>query len=212
VAYVGAPLEFEIGGVVQIPVLRIDYQDLSAIKEIGGTVVFTSKRGIISLKKSNVSLNSNRVYCIGDQTSRYLKEAYLVDCIVPNIQTTEGLAKLLIGSETSLNVVASDQLDESFLGRLKSNGIKVDHIVAYKIGENKDVDYEPLNDTKKILVGSSRSFEILYSKVGKLLNGKELYAIGRPTEATMNRLGYIVTERFETPNIRSILNILITKR
>ncbi|MCL5873867.1 MAG: uroporphyrinogen-III synthase [Candidatus Thermoplasmatota archaeon] len=212
VAYVGAPLEFEIGGVIQIPVLRISYQDLSTVGSIDGTVVFTSKRGIISLKKSNVSLKCDRIYCIGTQTSHYLKDLYSMDCTVPTLQTTEGLAEMLIGSETSINLVASDLVDDAFLARLKSNGIGVRHIVSYRIEENREADYRPLHEADRILVGSSKSFEILHENEGKLLNGKELYAVGRPTEETMNRLGYGVTERFDTPNIRVILNKLSTKR
>lgn len=212
IAYVGAPLGFEMEGVVQIPVLRIDYQDLSKMNNIGGVVVFTSKRGIISLKKSNVSIRCDRAYCIGEQTSRYLKEIYSIDCIVPAVQTTEGLAELLIGSETSVNVVASDHIDRKFIERMESRGIDVKYIVSYKISENKAADYEPLRDSDKVLFGSSKSFEILYRNGASLLDGKEIYAIGKPTEETIMRHGYGVAESFETPNIRAILSKLITKR
>jgi uroporphyrinogen-III synthase len=212
VAYVGAPLEFETKGVVQIPVLEIVYQDLSGLKTIEGAVIFTSKRGILSLKKSNVDIDSNMIYCIGAQTSDYLANLYSLQCKVPKIQNSEGLAKLLIGSESVISLVASDQISKTFLDKMKANRIDVHHVVAYRAEENREADYQQLQDVNRILFGSSRSFEILYRNAERFLKGRELFAIGQPTEATMNSLGYSAKECFRTPDIRSILMSLTTKR
>lgn len=212
VAYVGAPLDKEPEGVVQIPVLRIVYRDLSDIKSVDGPIVFTSKRGITSLKMSNVSIKSSRIYCIGRQTSDYLEKLYSKDCEVPEIQDSSGLADLLVGSEGSVNIIGSDQVSKKLLVKLQESGVRVKQTIAYRIEENESVNYGPLRDVKEILVGSSRSFEILIKNAESLINSKELYAIGKPTEETMKRMGYIPTETFEIPDIKDILSKLATKR
>ena len=212
VAYVGAPLEKEIREVVQIPVLKIVYLDLTESKKIDGACVFTSKRGIVSLKMSNVSINSNRIYCIGERTATQLQKLYSLTCQVPRIQSTDGLAEILIPKEKSVTIISSDQISEKFLKKLKANDISVRHTVAYRIEENVDVDYHLLDGAKRILIGSSRSFEILNKNARGILKGKKLYAIGKPTEETMISLGFRPTERFDSPDIESVLALLITKR
>jgi uroporphyrinogen-III synthase len=52
---VGAPLENPPEGIIEIPVLKIEYLDISNIKKISDTLVLTSKRGVISLRMSNIS-------------------------------------------------------------------------------------------------------------------------------------------------------------
>ena len=212
VAYVGAPLEDEIRGVVQIPVLKIVYLDLTGLKKIDGACVFTSKRGIVSLKMSNVSIKSNRIYCIGEQTAAHLQTLYSLTCQVPKVQNSDCLAEMLISKEKSIRIISSDQISEKFLKKLRANDISVRHTVAYRIEENVDADYHLLEGAKRILIGSSRSFEILNKNAKGTLKGKKLYAIGKPTEETMISLGFSPTECFESPDIESVLALLITKR
>jgi uroporphyrinogen-III synthase len=212
IAYVGAPLDREVKGVEQLPVLKIVYQDLSGLSEIEGVLVFTSKRGIISLRMSNVSIRSNRIYCIGEQTAHYLKKIFSLDCKVPQEQNTEGLAALMIGTEKSVTIVGSDNISRKFIDKIKENGIKVKHIIAYKIEENTSVDYGILDRTGVLLVGSSKSFELLHRRLGEKLKGKSIYAIGKPTAKKIRFFGYEPKEVFDTPNIETIVTILATKR
>lgn len=212
VAYVGAPLDGEVEGVLQVPILRIMFNDLSNIRILDGPIVFTSKRGIASLRVSNVSIESPRIYCIGERTSEFLKRVYSLDCAVPDIQSTDGLAELLIGKEDYVTVVGSDKVSKNFLERLKSSGVEMKLITAYSIEGNENIDYDTLRNVRRILFGSSKSFEILHKNAERVLSGKELYAIGRPTSETMLHLGYKPVETFESPNIERILTGMLTKR
>ncbi len=211
-AYVGAPLDGEVEGVLQVPILRIMFNDLSNIRILDGPIVFTSKRGIASLRVSNVSIESPRIYCIGERTSEFLKRVYSLDCAVPDIQSTDGLAELLIGKEDYVTVVGSDKVSKNFLERLKSSGVEMKLITAYSIEGNENIDYDTLRNVRRILFGSSKSFEILHKNAERVLSGKELYAIGRPTSETMLHLGYKPVETFESPNIERILTGMLTKR
>ncbi|MGC8562559.1 MAG: uroporphyrinogen-III synthase [Thermoplasmata archaeon] len=212
VAYVGAPLEIELDGVVQIPVLRIVYKDISSIGKINEPLVLTSKRGVIALKMSNISLGDKDIYCIGKQTADYLERIYSRKALVPVQQNTNGLAELLIRSERSVHIVSSDQVSEKFMKRLKNAGINVKITTAYEIKENDEVDFQPLKKVQKILVGSSRSFRILQERAMELLEHKELYAIGNPTKETMKELGYEPVKTFDEPDIAGIIRVLSAKR
>lgn len=211
IAYVGAPLERKVSGVQEIPVLRIVYLDLSGLKKITGPVAFTSKRGVISLKMSGVSITGNRVYCIGEKTSNYLKELYHLGCDVPNIQNTKGLSSLLISKEKKVTLVGSDKTSKGLLNDLRDHGIAFDFVTAYRIEENEDADYSQLKFVDKILVGSSFSAEILVKRAGKMLSGREIYAIGNPTGEKLNEMNVKVKETFEAPSIENILLMLHTQ-
>lgn len=212
IAYAGAPLDLEIEHVTEIPVLKIDYLDLHGMENMQGVLVFTSKRGIISLKRSGISLEGSRIYCIGGQTAQYLQNLYSLKCKIPKVQNTTGLAELLIAEEESVNIIGSDQVSKDFIERLKSSGLNVHHTITYRVVENADANYDVLSTVSGILVGSSKSFEILHRNAKGMLNGKKLYAIGKPTENTMLSLGYRPTECFDTPDIAEILRSLITER
>ncbi len=212
VAYVGAPLDFDLDFVVQVPVLRIVYMDLSGLRSVGGAIVFTSKRGVISLQMSGVKITGAQIYCIGHKTSEYLSNIYSKKCIVPGKENTDGLSELLLGREKSVTIVGSDKVSRKFISKLKEGGVDVRHIVAYKIEENGEVDYSPLATADDILIGSSWSFEILDKNASSFIKGKRLYAIGEPTSITMERLGYVSSAVFTSPDIREILQKLITKR
>lgn len=212
VAYAGAPLESQMPEVLQIPVLRVVYEDLSSLKELSGVLAFTSKRGVVSLKMSNVSIRSDSVYCIGSKTSESLASLYSLSCKVPQVQNTDGLADLLIGSEKSISLISSDQVSIRFLERLRESGMDVHRIIAYRLEENDEVDFSRMRDVKRILFGSSRAFEIVRKNAESFLAGIELYAIGQPTEDTMKKFGYVPVESFYSPDIRAILHRLLTKR
>lgn len=212
IAYVGAPLDFKIDRVISVPVLNIVYHDLHGLDDLHGVLVFTSKRGIVSLKKSGVSIEGTRIYCIGSQTAQYLHDLYSMECIVPGIQSTEGLADLLTGRERSVHIIGSDQTSKHFIDKLKSSGVDVKNTIAYRIEENSNIDYEVLKTVRKILVGSSKSFEVIHRNAGNMIRNMELYAIGKPTENAMISFGYQSKGCFETPDIRVILRRLLTKR
>lgn len=212
VAYVGAPLEMNIDGVIQIPVLKIVYRDISGIGKIQDALVLTSKRGVIALKMSKITLGEKGAYCIGKQTADYLERLYSKECNVPRQQNTTGLAELLIGSERSVHIVGSDHLSENFIRELKDAGINVKITVAYEIRENEEVDLRLLKNVKRILFGSSKSFRILQGQAREMLVEKELYAIGKPTEETMKEMGYEPRETFDVPDIAGILRQLSAKR
>ncbi len=212
VAYVGAPLEMDIEGVIQVPVLRIVYRDISGMRKIQDPLVLTSKRGVIAMKMSKINLGEKAAYCIGKQTAEYLERLYSRKCNVPDQQNTEGLAELLTRSEKSVHIVGSDQLSEKFIQHLKDAGVSVKITVAYEIRENEEVDFSPLMEAKRILFGSSKSFRISQGRAMKLLKGKELYAIGRPTGETMKDMGYEPRGTFDDPDIVKILRQLSAKR
>ena len=212
IAYVGAPLEMDIDGVIQVPVLRIVYRDISDVRKIQDPLVLTSKRGVIALKMSKVNLGEEAAYCIGKQTADYLEKLYSRKCNVPEQQDTEGLAELLIRSEKAVHIVGSDQLSEKFIKQLREAGVSVKITIAYEIRENEEVDFSPLREVKRVLFGSSKSFRISLERSMKLLKGKELYAIGRPTGETMKEMGYQPTGTFDDPDIVKILGKLSAKR
>ncbi len=211
-AYVGAPLDREPEGILQVPILRIVFNDLSSLRTLDGPIVFTSKRGIVSLRLSNVSIKSSRIYCIGKRTSEFLNKIYSLDCTVPEVQNTDGLTDLLVGKETSVTVISSNKVSKNFLEKLKRRGVKTNLITSYRIEENDSINYDALKNVKRILFGSSKSFEIFHKNAEKELSGKELYAIGRPTSDSMLSHGYKPVETFESPNIERILMGLLTKR
>jgi uroporphyrinogen-III synthase len=202
----------DIDGVIQVPVLRIVYRDISGVRKIQDALVLTSKRGVIALKMSKINLGEELAYCIGKQTADYLERLYSRKCNVPGRQDTYGLAELLIRSEKSVHIVGSDQLSEKFIRQLREAGVGVKITVAYEIRENEEVDFSPLKEVKRVLFGSSKSFRISLERSMKLLKGKELYAIGRPTGETMKEMGYEPTGTFDDPDIVKILRELSAKR
>ena len=118
----------------------------------------------------------------------------------------------MIGTEKSITIVGSDNISKKFIDKIKENGINVKHIIAYKIEENTSIDYGILDRTGVILVGSSKSFELLQRRLGEKLKEKSIYAIGKPTAKKIRSLGYEPKEIFDTPNIETIVTILATKR
>lgn len=212
VAYIGGPLDDKIEGIVELPVLKIVYVDVSDLKRIEDTLVLTSKRGVVSLKMSNVAIKSQRIYCIGERTSEYVRKLYSLGCEFPDNQTSIGLGDLLISREKKVRIVGSDQVSQNLVRKLRSNGIEVDETVAYRIEENNDVDYTPLEKVQKILIGSSKSFEILVKNARSLIEGKEMYAIGKPTFETMKSMKFKPAGYFKTPNISHILSKIVSER
>ncbi len=211
VAYVGAPLDSGLPWVVEIEVLKVIYKDLSDIKRIRDVLVLTSKRGVISLKMASIKIDSKRIYCIGYRTADFVKKLYSRECVVPDLQNTDGLASILIGREEDVRVVCSDSVSPEFLDKLKEGGVNANVTIAYKVKENGNTDFSGLEKVDKILVGSPRSFEILHRRARDLLRGKEVWAIGLPTYRSMLRKGIGPAGYFETPNIEEALTNLRTE-
>jgi len=209
---VGAPLENPPEGIIEIPVLKIEYLDISNIKKVSDTLVLTSKRGVISLRMSNISIKSEKIYCIGERTSDYLRRLYSLECEVPEEQNSTGLADLIAEREKKVMIVGSDHIPQTLLERLASRGVEVKRTVAYRIKENEDADYGELEKVDKILVGSSGSFEILMKRAGGLIKAKKVYAIGKSTLKTMNDMKFVPAGYFKEPNIENILGQLITEK
>jgi len=209
VAYVGAPLSKVPGGVTTVPVLKIVYRDVSSVKSIETSLALTSKRAVISLKMSGVRISGARIYCIGEETSKYLKNLYSLECIVPDTQDSQGLARIIAGNEKEITVVGSNMISDNLLSTLRDNGIRVNVVAAYEIVENPDARYEDLGSVTKILVGSSHSFEILYRRAAKYIEGKRIYAIGRPTFNTISKSGLVPAGFFERPSIWEILVAMV---
>lgn len=212
VAYVGAPLEKPIQGVVEINVLKIIYIDLTPLRKIEAPLALTSKRGVISLKLSNVEVRSPNVYCIGERTGNYLRRLYGLKCLIPTKQDSNGLAELLITREKEVRIVSSDSISKGFLKILRRGGISYKVTTAYKIVENEDVDYSLLSQVNKVLVGSSKSFRILLKNASQALNGKEVYAIGSPTYNEMILRDFRPAGYFDKPDIEKILAELNTEK
>lgn len=211
VAYVGAPLDLELPWVKEINVLKIVYNDLSHLGRIEDVLALTSKRGAISLHMAHVLINSPRVYCIGEKTAAHVIDFFGKECIVPDPQNTEGLASLLISREKKVHLITSDSISQEFMERLKGSGIEVFLTVAYRIDENANVDFSGLEDVKKILVGSSKSFEILFRCAENYLKGKEVYAIGIPTQNSMLAKNFKPSGYFDTPDIEGALKVLFSQ-
>jgi uroporphyrinogen-III synthase len=212
IAYVGAPLENPPEGIMEIPVLKIEFLDISRIKKISDILVLTSKRGVISLRMSNISIKSERIYCIGKRTSEYLQKLYSLKCEIPEEQNSTGLADLIEKRERKVMIVGSDHIPQTLLETLASRGVEVKRIVAYRIEEKEDADYGKLEKADKILVGSPGSFEILMKKAGGLIKGKKVYAIGKPTLKKMTEMKFEPAGYFKEPNIENILSQLITEK
>lgn len=212
IVYVGAPLENPIENVKSLDVLRITYNYFPYLKEIKKDVVFTSKRGIISLKMSGTKLKSKRAFSIGHITSEYLKKIYGMDSILPSKENSDGLADLLISYNGDYSLIASDSVSNKMLKKLENNNIKYELVIAYRIEENVDADYSVINFNKTLLIGSSKSFEILLKNAGDLLLSKKIYAIGKPTYEKITESGYKPVKFFESPDIRKIVNQILTER
>ncbi len=206
IVYIGADPGFRMDGVSFVSVLAIKYTDLTSMGEVRRNIVFTSKRGVIALKMSHVEIKSDKIYCIGQVTSRYLNEIYGRTCIIPKRENSEGLAELLCENEKEVHIIASDHVSPKLVSKLRECGVEVLMTTAYELLENRDVDYSPIKESRSILVGSSRSFEIIMEKDSSLIKGKDLYAIGEPTRKTMERYGVEPKATFGTPNIRNILS------
>lgn len=209
VAYVGAPLDDAIENVVEINVLRILYRDVSFLKKIEEPLILTSKRGIIALKLSNVRINSPKVYCIGQKTAEYLRKLYGLKGIVPTQQDSEGLADLFVSKERSGIIVSSDKVSSQLLKTVEKTGLNIRLVTAYSVEENEEVDYSPLSEVGKILVGSSNSFKILIARQRDVLSQKEVYAIGIPTYRSMIKAGFDPAGYFKDPNIKNIVSFLV---
>ncbi|MEM4090152.1 MAG: uroporphyrinogen-III synthase [Thermoplasmatales archaeon] len=209
VAYVGASLEIAPPGVVAIPVLKIVYRDLSGLRRINTPIALASKRSVISLKMSRVAIDTKSAYCIGSETSQYLRTLYSLDCLVPESQNSEGLARMIVSKERKVTVVGSNRTSKQLLSNLKNGGVEVIFIPAYYIEENENVEYHDIEKVKKILVGSSFSFEILNRRAKDLIKGKKIYAIGKPTYVTMVNLSFNPEGYFVRPSIYEILDILL---
>ncbi len=212
IVYVGAPLENPIENVKSLDVLRITYNYFPSLKEIKKDVVFTSKRGIISLKMNGTKLKSKRAFSIGHITSEYLKKIYGMDSIFPSEENSDGLADLLISYNGDYSLITSDSVSNKMLKKLENNNIKYELIIAYRIEENVDADYSVINFNKTLLIGSSKSFEILLKNAGDLLLSKKIYAIGKPTYERIMESGYKPVKFFESPDIRKIVNQILTER
>ncbi|MGC8546426.1 MAG: uroporphyrinogen-III synthase [Thermoplasmata archaeon] len=212
IVYVGAPLENPIENVKSLDVLRITYNYFPSLREIKKDVVFTSKRGIISLKMNGTKLKSKRAFSIGHITSEYLKKIYGMDSIFPSEENSDGLADLLISYNGDYSLITSDSVSNKMLKKLDYNNIKYELIIAYRIEENVDADYSVINFSKTLLIGSSKSFEILLKNAGDLLFSKKIYAIGKPTYERIIKSGYKPVKFFESPDIRKIVNQILTER
>ncbi|MEM4118611.1 MAG: uroporphyrinogen-III synthase [Thermoplasmatales archaeon] len=212
VAYVGTALDKSLAGVIEIPVLRISYRDISYLGKIETPIAIMSKRAVISLKMSGVSMGTSRIYCIGEETAKYLNGLYSLDCFVPELQNTEGLAGIIVSKEKRITIIGSNRTSTRFITNLENKGVEVRHIAAYNIEENEDVSYADLEKANKILVGSSYSFEILYLRAKKFIADKLLYAIGKPTYITMINKSFTPRGYFEKPSIYEILDILLNDR
>ncbi|MGC8645132.1 MAG: uroporphyrinogen-III synthase [Thermoplasmata archaeon] len=210
VAYVGAPLSSVPPGVIVVPVLRIVYRDISHLRKIRIPLALTSKRAVISMKMSGISIATSRIYCIGEETSRYLRKLYSLECIVPETQDSNGLAEIISGRESEVTIIGSNMVSRTLLSALQSRGINVDVVTGYEIKENPDARYEDLLDVEKILVGSSYSFEILFTRARNLIVGKRIYAIGRPTYETISKMSFSPAGYFERPSINEILLALLS--
>lgn len=212
VAYVGAPLYQEIGGIKTLDVLKINYVYNPDLKQIRNDLVLTSKRGVIALKMNGTSIISKRAYTIGHVTSEFLRELYGLESKYPENENSEGLADLLISDKRKYSIISSDSVSRTMLARLKENGIDFEFFKVYSIEENRQVDYSLLSNVDKILVGSSKSFDILFKNAGELLKGKALYAIGIPTFTTILSAGLKPVKYFNEPDIKKIVNEILTER
>ncbi|MGC8655525.1 MAG: uroporphyrinogen-III synthase [Thermoplasmata archaeon] len=212
IVYVGAPLENPIENVKSLDVLRITYNYFPSLREIKKDVVFTSKRGIISLKMNGTKLKSKRAFSIGHITSEYLKKIYGMDSIFPSEENSDGFADLLISYNGDYSLITSDSVSNKMLKKLDYNNIKYELIIAYRIEENVDADYSVINFSKTLLIGSSKSFEILLKNAGDLLFSKKIYAIGKPTYERIIESCYKPVKFFESPDIRKIVNQILTER
>ncbi|MEM0130307.1 MAG: uroporphyrinogen-III synthase [Thermoplasmatales archaeon] len=209
VAYVGTALGKSLAGVIEIPVLKISYRDISYLGKIITPIALMSKRAVTSLKMSDVSIGTARIYCIGEETAKYLNCLYSLDCMIPELQNTEGLASLIVSKEKRITVIGSNRTSAKFITNLENKGVEVRHIPGYNIEENEGVRYEDLEKANKILVGSSFSFEILYRRAKNFIADKLLYAIGKPTYLTMINKSVTPRGYFERPSIYEILDILL---
>jgi uroporphyrinogen-III synthase len=212
ILYVGAPLESSIENVRSLDVLKITYNYLPYLREIKRDVVFTSKRGIISLKMNGTRLKSKRAFSIGHITAEYLKKIYGMESIFPSEENSDGLADLLISYNGDYSLITSDSVSNKMLKKLENNNIKYELVIVYKIEENIDADYSIINSHENLLIGSSKSFEILLKRVDDLLQSKKIYAIGKPTYERIIEAGYKPVKFFESPDIRKIVNQILTER
>ncbi len=212
IVYVGAPLEKQIENVKSLDVLRITYYHLPHLREITKDVVFTSKRGIISLKMNRTRVKSKRAFTIGHITSEYLKTIYGIDSLFPEEENSEGLAEMLISYNGDYSLVTSDSVSNKMLKKLKMNNVRFETITVYKIEENNNADYSMINSNQNLLIGSSKSFEILVRNAGGMLKSKKIYAIGKPTYEKIIEYGYEPVKFFNNPDIRKIVSQILTER
>jgi len=212
VVYIGAPLDYELEGVYSLDVLKIVYLLLPDLKEIRNDVVFTSKRGVIALKMNGTSLKARRVFTIGRITSDYVKRLYGLDSIFPADENSIGLARILIDNRGDYTITSSNLVSKKLVEELEENRIRYKIVNVYRIEENKNADYSILENAENLLIGSSKSFEILYLRASEKLTNKRIFAIGKPTYDTIIHYGYVPERYYEHPDIRLIVNEIVTQR
>lgn len=208
IAYVGAEPEKKFSGVVYVPVLDIEYNDLHQMNILSGNVAIMSKRGVRSLKLSEVRIENADVLCIGDKTALALEMEYGLNSSYPENMNSKGLLDLILARDWRLmTLVGSDHTSAWFLDRLREKGVDVNYVKAYSIKRSSIVlPPETFSSVRTLFFGSSLSFEYFIESYGRsVLQGRKVIAIGENTSETMRRLGVNPDKIEESPDIDGLL-------
>ncbi len=209
IAYVGAMPETRLPGVLYVPVLDIEYNNLRDLPALTGNVVIMSKRGVSSLRMSGVRVGDGDFLCIGDKTALVLRSEYGIDSSYPVNMNSKGLLDLILKKGwRKMTLVGSDRTSPWFLKKLEENGIIVSYIRAYSIKPSKTlVSSEELSGVGSLFFGSSLSFNYFVRVYGRsALHEKKVFAIGENTSETMKKSGVNPDRIEENPDINRFLS------
>ncbi len=211
-AYVGAEYPDDHTDYPIIPVLKIHYKPIP-FNEIKGTLVFTSKRGIIGLRMNNVKLTTESIFCIGDRTKEYLTKLYGLTCRTPEREDSESLSNLIISSGIKeVTLITSNDYSKNLVRKLQENNINVKITIVYESSRNLEIGPKDFEGYDSLLFGSSKSFIYTLEILGEMeLRNRTLYAIGEPTKKTMTSHGFMPIQTFSKPNIREIISSILSK-
>ena len=208
--------------IVNVPVTKLvpkKDMDTGKIEEFDPTVgVFTSSRGaeiFLSLFPGN-RFSGMKMVAIGEKTAEILSGRY-GQVVVPDEKTSHGVNALLDGIISGKDRIV-------LFSSAKSNRIVLEHLreknwqhMMVELYDAEEMRIEPLlkvfsgGDCFGMIVTSSMEADLIFNKQnGKCLtagelSGKHIFAIGRTTAETLEKLGIPVSNPVGKSNLKGLL-------